>query len=205
MKNYLRLILTMFCCLFFPYTHSQQISSKPPEQITNQDSIIGRDRANWKTPFRFDTPKSWNRDTFKLHAPSVPTLSVDGWVDVRMPQNWRSPQSENHWSYAFLWWLPGSPTIHKEQLEKDLNLYYDDIVELNVKRRKIPTDSVVLTQTILNKLKSFTFNHDQGNLIKTVTIKMEESGQDNPKNKCYKNDHNLIRLPFHQTTESIRC
>jgi hypothetical protein len=74
--------------------------------------------------------------------------------DVRFSPGWGDTASEEHWSYAFLWWLEGLPKINADTLRQNLNDYYAGLVAQNIVRRKIPADKVVPTNVSVKKIKT---------------------------------------------------
>jgi hypothetical protein len=74
--------------------------------------------------------------------------------ELRFAPGWGEPNSEEHWSYSFLWWLDGKPEIDAKILQANLTDYFSGLVGRNITNRKIPADKVVPTNAKIDKVKT---------------------------------------------------
>ncbi|QJB31616.1 hypothetical protein HF329_09960 [Chitinophaga oryzae] len=102
-------------------------------------------------PYKFDIPSGWTTETFPIPIDFAPTIPYKGKEELRFTPGWGAP-GEQHWSYAFVWWLEGMPEISEATLQRDLEAYYGGLVGRNITKRNIPADKVVPTKVAIRKV-----------------------------------------------------
>lgn len=93
-------------------------------------------------PYKLIVPDQWTTETFGIpidFAPSIPYVGVE---EVRFAPGWGDPNSEDYWTYAFLWYLDGKPDFIAKTMEENLEAYYSGLVGRNIVSRKIPKEKV---------------------------------------------------------------
>ncbi|MFI5220633.1 MAG: hypothetical protein ACHQNT_14195 [Bacteroidia bacterium] len=123
------------------------------------------DPNHWNPPYKLSIPENWAVEHFELPPGFAPTMNYKGVEDLRFTPGWAKNASEEYWSYAYLWWLNGSPKLDANTLQNNLTAYYTGLVESNIVSRKIPTDKQVPTTATVKKIKTApgdmeTFNGD---------------------------------------------
>jgi len=81
-------------------------------------------------PFAYVVPGSWRADpryTFPL--PWTAKLTYHGFEDVFFSPNFDEPDSPEHHSFLFLFWLEGSHSLSGKQLQSDVLTYFRGIAE----------------------------------------------------------------------------
>lgn len=74
---------------------------------------------------------------------------------MRLPvPGWGDTTSEEHWSYAFMWWLDGNQKIDESNLQQNLKAYYSGLVGRNIPIRKIPANKLVPINATIKKIKT---------------------------------------------------
>ncbi|HEY4209392.1 MAG TPA: hypothetical protein VGM31_21350 [Puia sp.] len=121
------ILLLMTCSCFIPATAFAQDNS----------------RSGWAPPYKLDTPRGWSTEHFSLPPEFAPQITYKGTEDLRFAHGWADGASEEHWAYAFLWWLDGRPQFTTERLQACLKDYYNGLVQRNIARRKIPKEKLV--------------------------------------------------------------
>ncbi|MBC9933155.1 hypothetical protein [Chitinophaga qingshengii] len=110
-------------------------------------------------------PAGWSVERMKFPIEFAPSINYQGYEDLRFLPGWGNQQSEEYWSYCFLWWLEEQPQLDKTTLESYLKAYYEGLVDRNIGRRQIPADKIVPVKVQLTPAKitpgdAQTFNGD---------------------------------------------
>ena len=92
--------------------------------------------------YQLAVPEGWSTERFSLPPDFAKKLTVTGVEDLRFFPGWGDPDSEDHWSYAFLWWLDGKNDIDVSFLQDNLKTLYTGLLNRNIKPRKIPMDKI---------------------------------------------------------------
>ena len=112
------------------------------------------DVNTWVPPYTLSIPDEWNIERFPLPPDFAPQIQYKGVEDLRFTPGWGDTTSEEHWSYAFLWWLDGNPKIDEAGLEGNLKEYYAGLVGRNIPIRKIPANKLVPVKVEIKKIKT---------------------------------------------------
>ena len=112
------------------------------------------DANRWVPPYNLTIPNGWSVERFPFPIEFAPQISYKGVEDLRFAPGWEDTASEEHWSYAYMWWLEGNPKIDASILQENLKAYYSGLIARNIKRRNIPADKVVSTNAIIKKIKT---------------------------------------------------
>ncbi|RYG29243.1 MAG: hypothetical protein EOO01_38515, partial [Chitinophagaceae bacterium] len=140
-----------------------------------QDSKPAFDGHNWQAPYAL-AMEGWGIERFRIPIEFAPGIKYNGIEDVRFTKGWGEVKSNEYWSYAFLWYLDGKPTINIPAIEKNLAMYYDGLIGQNVEQRKIPLALVKPTKVKVTKIA--TQNGDVATF--SGTIEMLDYMQQNP-------------------------
>jgi hypothetical protein len=98
-------------------------------------------------------PKGWQKEQFALPPDFAKQLSFKGVEDLRFFPGWGDPNSEEHWSYAFLWSLEGKPDIDEHFLQDNLKILYSGLVGRNIVPRKIPREKLFPVEINIQNVK----------------------------------------------------
>jgi hypothetical protein len=117
--------------------------------------VVGACQQNAKstTPYDLAVPVNWTVEHFPIPIEFAPEIPYKGKEDIRFTPGWGAP-GDQHWSYAFVWWLEGDPQIDATTLQRDLKMYYAGLVGRNITKRQIPADKVVPTNVVVKKVKT---------------------------------------------------
>jgi len=92
--------------------------------------------------YQLAVPEGWSVERFSLPPDFAKQLSVTGVEDLRFFPSWGDPKNEEHWSYAYLWWLDGKRDIDVSFLQKNLTILYTGLLSRNIKPRNIPKEKI---------------------------------------------------------------
>lgn len=111
MKKIVLTLLFLFqILLLFPQKKEQYYSYK-----NAKSSIIKLDN-------------SWGKEIFSFPIPFAKNITYKGIAEVRFPpEGWRNPDHQNFWSYVFIWNIDLNREITKDELEINLQLYFDGL------------------------------------------------------------------------------
>lgn len=101
--------------------------------------------------YEFSVPAGWQEEKIAFPIDFAPQIVYTGVENLRFMPGWSSTNSEEHWSYIFLWWLDGTPSIDAQVLQENLKAYYTGLVGRNIKKRFIPADKVTPVVATIKK------------------------------------------------------
>ncbi len=128
-------------------------------QASGQDVHANFDGKKWEAPYTLDAPKDWDIERFLIPIGFAPTISYKGVEDIRFTPGWAKKETNEYWSYAFLWYLDGSPKFDSKMLEKNLMAYYTGLFNINTDKSKIDTTKLIQVTASIEKKAS-----DKGDL-----------------------------------------
>ena len=82
------------------------------------------DPLKWDPPYKLDFPDGWGFERFLIPISFVPEIPYKGVEDIRFMPGWGKAESNDYWSYAFLWYLEGHQKITPNIIENNLDVYY---------------------------------------------------------------------------------
>lgn len=128
-----------------------------------QNPTAGFDGKNWVAPYSLAFPEGWDVERFLIPISFAPQIPYNGVEDIRFMPGWRNANSNEYWTYAFLWYLNDSPLINSETIESNLKFYYTGLISSNTEKSKVPAGNIVSTETSFKEtelykgdLKTFT-------------------------------------------------
>ncbi len=112
------------------------------------------DPVNYQPPYKMITPDKWTEERFGIPSDFAMEIPLKGVEDIRFAPGWGELSNEEHWTYAFLWWLEGRPQLNAALLQKYLTQYYTGLVGRNIGRRNIPADKVIPVTASIQAVKA---------------------------------------------------
>lgn len=160
MKNLIALIL----CLLSLNSYGQEVTKTE------------FDGHKWEAPYSLPIPKDWTIERFLIPISFAPQISYNGVEDIRFTPGWGNVESDQYWTYAFLWYLDGSPKTDAKIIAGNLKAYYTGLIEINRENYKVPVEKIIPVLTSFKETQT-----DNGDL-KTYagTIKMLDYMQQKP-------------------------
>ncbi|HEV8515813.1 MAG TPA: hypothetical protein VGQ59_21175 [Cyclobacteriaceae bacterium] len=112
------------------------------------------DGHNWKAPYTLSVPEGWGVERFLIPIEFAPSIPYKGVEDIRFAPGWGNAQSEEYWSYAFLWYLDEVPITNEATIQTNLNAYYTGLIGRNIERRKIPKEKLFPVKTSVKEVNT---------------------------------------------------
>lgn len=106
----------------------------------------------------------WGKEFFHfpIHfAPEIPYLGVE---EVVFPKGWRKPESDDFWSYVFVWSIENKKEVTAFELEENLKLYFDGLME------GVQHDSTIVMNKTEVHFKRNTIARDNVDFVGDLTI-----------------------------------
>ena len=80
--------------------------------------------ADEPLPFTLPVPDGWRTETIPFPLEFAPELDYEGLEELRFSPGMFNAESEDFWSYGFVWWVPLVTKIDAESLSSDLETYF---------------------------------------------------------------------------------
>jgi hypothetical protein len=120
------------------------------ENKAYNDTIATTDSTKTISSYELPIPQGWTTERILFPIDFAPQIQYSGVEDLRFAKGWEDISSEEHWCYAFLWWLDGKPVITDTALQENLTNYYEGLVKRNITSRSIPAFKVIPTVAKIN-------------------------------------------------------
>ncbi len=75
-------------------------------------------------PFVMPVPDGWRTETIPFPLDFAPELDYTGLEELRFAPGMFDAQSDEFWSYAFVWWISPDAPIDADILKNDLEAYF---------------------------------------------------------------------------------
>ncbi|MEO6547003.1 MAG: hypothetical protein ABIN94_03360 [Ferruginibacter sp.] len=121
---------------------------------SGQTEKVAFDGNKWEAPYTLGSPKGWDVERFAIPIEFAPQIPYTGIEDVRFTPGWGKAETNEYWSYAFLWYLDGTIETHAKTVENNLKAYYTGLVGRNIEPRKIPASKLVPVKTKFKEVKT---------------------------------------------------
>ena len=90
--------------------------------------------------FRWPVPDGWRKETIFFPLGFAKELPFSGVEEIRFAPGMFKPGEEGFWSYAFVWWLDGRPSLGAGELEGALKRYFAGLITDVAKEKGYPID-----------------------------------------------------------------
>lgn len=90
-----------------------------------------------------DIAQPWRSEQLTFPIRFAPSLDYKGIEEVRFAKGWGTKESEEFWTYTFLWYLDEDPAITANAIETDIEAYFDGLMKLVSGREDLPKATVV--------------------------------------------------------------
>jgi len=111
-----------------------------PAQEVNPQEFDGH---KWEAPYHLSIPQGFTFERFLIPISFAPSINYKGVEDIRFTPGWGNAKSDEYWTYAFLWWLDGSPALDAAIIETNLKAYYTGLAIAN----NVPVDKRIPVKT----------------------------------------------------------
>jgi hypothetical protein len=146
--------------------------------------------------YYLQVPTGWTTELIPFPIGFAPGIGYKGMEDLRFAKGWGDIISDEHWCYAFTWWLDGKPVINEGTLQQNLTEYYTGLVNRNINKKSIRENKIVPTVASIKTMA--TMSGDIATF--TGTISMLDYHSENPIilncmihiKKCDTKDHTAL-------------
>lgn len=107
-----------------------------------QNATTDFDGKKWEAPYQLDIPTGWDVERFLIPISFAPAIPYHGVEDIRFTPGWGKIETNEYWSYAFLWYLDDKATIDPAIIEKNLTAYYTGLININTDKTKTATSKL---------------------------------------------------------------
>lgn len=94
--------------------------------------------AQEKSLYDFPAPKGWQTEKIKFPINFAPAIPFAGTEDLHFTPGWSKPESDQYWSYVFVWFLDGKVKPTTDDLAKYLEQYYTGLYMTNLGKKSKP-------------------------------------------------------------------
>jgi len=119
--------------------------------VTGQNTNEAFDGKKWEAPYTLDTLKGWDVERFLIPISFAPSIPYKGVEDIRFTPGWAKKTTNEYWSYAFLWYLDGTPTLDARTIENNLKAYYTGLIKVNSDSSRIASKLFPVTTSIKSR------------------------------------------------------
>ncbi len=71
---------------------------------------------------------NWRSERLSFPISFAPSLDYKGYEEVRFAKGWSKKDSDEFWTYAFVWYLDEDPELDANQLNLDIAAYFDGLM-----------------------------------------------------------------------------
>src|SRR4030095_1063466 len=144
--------------------------------IYGQEAETGFDGHKWEAPYFLPLPKDWTIERFLIPISFAPQIPYKGVEDIRFTPGWAKVNSDEYWTYAFLWYLDAPPKMDAKIIAENLKAYYTGLFKSNTDSTRASTEKLIPVPTSFKKVAT-----DKGDLeTYTGTIQMVDYMQRKP-------------------------
>jgi hypothetical protein len=116
-------------------------------------NMYGQEKAQfdgykWEAPYHLPVPKDWGIERFLIPISFAPQIPYKGVEDIRFTPGWGKTESDEYWTYAFLWYLDGSIKTDAQVIADHLKNYYTGLLKVN-------TDTARYSEKLMPATTSF--------------------------------------------------
>jgi hypothetical protein len=108
------------------------------------------DGHEWKAPYTLNVPKDWGVERFLIPISFAPQIPYHGVEDIRFMPGWSKANSNEYWTYAFLWYVDNMQKTNAKIIETNLKAYYTGLIEVNSGQ----TGQAILVKAKFKKVKT---------------------------------------------------
>lgn len=112
------------------------------------------DGHQWVAPYYLPIPKGWTVERFPVPPSFANAIPYKGVEDIRFTPGWGKIESNEYWSYAFLWFLDDISEFDSKTLENNLTAYYTGLFNINTSKSNIDTTKLIPVQVTINSKKA---------------------------------------------------
>jgi len=133
------------------------------------------DGKKWEAPYFLDTLKGGDIERFLIPIKFAPSIQYKGVEDIRFTPGWSKNETNEYWSYAFLWYLDSIEKLDSKIIERNLISYYNGLTNINVDKSKVDVEKLVTATASIKRrsTEQYSFQTFEGtvNILDFMTLK----------------------------------
>lgn len=86
-------------------------------------------------PELIETDSTWGKEIFEFPIRFAKEIDYKGYEEAKFPKGWSNRDTTTFWSYAFAWSIEFDTVLTEKRLEKDLQLYFDGLNDIEGRRK----------------------------------------------------------------------
>jgi len=110
--------------------------------------ILFAQEKNDEKEYLLEAPDTWRKELLTLPLGFAPELAYEGIEDVRFSKGWGDINSEEFFTYTFVWYLDKNPELTSTKIENELAIYFDGLMNAVGQGRKIPKEKITPTLAV---------------------------------------------------------
>ncbi len=91
-----------------------------------------------QAPYTLPLPQNWGTETIKFPIDFAPKIALRGVEELRFTPGWGDSKTGEYWSYIFLWFVDGKPSLNSDILASYLTQYFNGLYISNLKNKTAP-------------------------------------------------------------------
>ncbi|HTH82573.1 MAG TPA: hypothetical protein VL490_06540 [Mucilaginibacter sp.] len=101
--------------------------------------------------YKFPLPAKWGEEKISFPIQFAIRIPYTGVEEIHFAPGWANINSDEYWSYVFLWYVEGTPNINNSVLQSQLVKYYNGLFKNN---NKIEVGHGNITQCKIQRVKT---------------------------------------------------
>lgn len=103
-----------------------------------------------------NSPADWQHEIFTFPLRFAPDIPYLGKEEAHFPSNWRNPNHSEYWSYAFAWHINENKLWTEDDINTEVNRYYDGLMRAVHRDSPIPpTKSSLVVMSSKDNRRTF--------------------------------------------------
>ena len=99
-------------------------------------------------------PENWQSEIIPFPMGFAPAIDFVGFEDLRFAPGWNDPNSEEFWTYFFVWYIETYGAMTESKLTETINSYYDGLMGVDMHNQADTTKSNQLDKTFCLFIKT---------------------------------------------------
>ncbi|MDH7445608.1 hypothetical protein [Aquimarina sp. 2201CG14-23] len=102
-------------------------------------------------------PENWRKETIEFPLSFASSLEHKGTEYVRFAPGWSVQDSEEYFSYTFLWYIDENPKLSDKMLETEMEAYFDGLMNMVSKMNLKLFKKIPKTKAFFEKLNDHSY------------------------------------------------
>lgn len=112
-----------------------------------------------QTSYSLPLPEKWGVEKIAFPISFAPEIPYRGNEEIRFTPGWSNAESDEYWSYTYLWFIEGTPKINSDTLQAHLVQYFNGLFRSNNKTKPANKD-VSFTKPQIKRVKTAFNDHE---------------------------------------------